>query len=127
MSKLNRLQPVSVHDIAIVSDVTGQTSTSLVNEAVGLVLSSLYVPPRVDEFDAESVAHKYNTWDHSVLCVMTVELVKLVQAEQSGLFHLYLAVLKLVSETDNMIGISEFFHVVELLFAFNTGLVISFT
>jgi len=59
--------------------------------------------------------------------VMTVELLKLVQAEQSALFHLYLAVFKLVSETDNVIGISEFFHVVELLFALKTGLVISFT
>ena len=59
--------------------------------------------------------------------MMTVELLKLVQAEQSALFHLYLAVFKLVSETDNVIGISEFFHVVELLFALKTGLVISFT
>ena len=58
---------------------------------------------------------------------MTVELVKLVQTEQSESFHLYLAVLKLLSETDNVIEISEFFHVVELLFALKTGLVISFT
>jgi hypothetical protein len=60
LSKLNRLQPVSVQDIVIVSDVTGQTSTSLVNEAVGLVLSNLYVPLRVDELDAKSVAHRYS-------------------------------------------------------------------
>ena len=44
----------------IVSDVTGQISTSLVNEAVGLVLSNLYVPLRIDELEAKSVAHRYS-------------------------------------------------------------------
>ena len=96
---------------------------------VGTVLSNLYVPFRVDVFPAKSFAHTYNILSHSVLSVITVPFVYVVPAlvQSPALIQLYLAVHVFVSVCVNVILISAFFHIVELLLALIVGTIVSYT
>jgi hypothetical protein len=126
--KLNVLHHASLPVIAIVSLIIGHATTLSVKLAVGLVLSNLYVPLHVFVFIAKSVAHKYNFLSHSKLSVITVPFVYPVHdvVQCTSLVQLYLALHTLVSVCVNVIEISAFFHVVELLFALITGGILSY-
>ncbi len=95
----------------------------------GFVLSSLYVPFHVLLFHAKSVAHKYNVWFHSVLCVIValfeypIPLLK----QFAALVQLYFAVPGFASVCVNVIDIFAFFRVVDEFVALILGAIVSYT
>ncbi len=92
----------------------------------GNVLSNLYVPLRVDEFHAKSVAHRYNICSQSVLFVNHDQFPYTVPFQQSLLSHLYLAVHKFVSVCVILIDIFAFFHVADAFVQLIHGLIVSY-
>ena len=74
---------------------------------------------------AESLAHKYNTLSHTIWPVVFPLVNDVHHPTQSALFHLYLAVLRFVSDTLSVIVTALFLHVVLSLFALTTGSVVS--
>lgn len=101
--------------------------TLSVKLGTGNVLSNKYVPLHAHAFPAQSIAHKYNILDHSVLSVITVPFVYVVHAavQSAALVQLYLAQVILVSVPDNVIGMFEVNHTPVLL-AITTGAIVSY-
>ena len=74
---------------------------------------------------AESLAHRYKMLFHTIWSIVLPLVNEVHNHTQSALFHLYLAVLRLVSDTLSVIVTALFLHVVLSLFALTTGSVVS--
>jgi len=74
---------------------------------------------------AVSLAHKYKMLFHTIWPIVLPLVNEVHHTTQSALFHLYLAVLRYVSDTLKVIVTALFLHVVLLLFALTDGWVVS--
>ena len=74
---------------------------------------------------AVSLAHKYKMLFHTIWPIVLPLVNEVHHPTQSALFHLYFAVLRLVSDTLSVIVTALFLHVVLLLFALTDGWVVS--